>query len=71
MKEKIIIWSDHFKTKQDDIDMIKEHLMRNKNNFFVNILSLKLLLNQEEVKTYLVDYEFCDLNNTLESKSKN
>lgn len=70
MKESVIIWSNNNKTKLDDLDMIKEHLLRNKNNVTVSIISAKLKKDQEDVKTYLVDYEYVDLDKSKREKGK-
>ena len=56
MKENITIWSSKNKTKLDDLDTIKNQLLRNRDNVSVTIISAKLKKDQEDIRTYLVDY---------------
>ena len=69
MRENITIWSSSKMTKFDDLDTIKHQLLRNRQNVAVNVLFSRLIKDQKDVRTYVVDYEYIDLNSTA-SKGK-
>lgn len=70
MKENVTIWSSPNRAKFDDIDTIKEQLLRNRNDVGISIISAKLKKDQEDIRTYLVDYEYTDLDNGVKDNFK-
>lgn len=70
MKEKIIIWSSKNNTQFDDFDTLKKELLRNRSNVLVELLYTRLIKDQGDIRTYEVDYEYVDIDNTHKNNVK-